>query len=296
MKALVREAGTVSLADVPAPRLVRPDDVILEIAVAGICRTDLQVASGAIASREPITLGHECCGTVVEVGPRAGLAIGALATVDPVIRADGDEGFLGVTHHGVFAQRVCVPAANVLVLPAIDPRAGAYVEPIAAALAVPAALAMHHGDRAAIAVFGRSRFAELVERVLAVEGFAATSITAALEPCSIDVGVETSGTTEELAILIEALRPGGLLILKSRHPPPVGVPLAAIVAKQLVVRGVAYGSFTRAIELVSARALRLDDLFGDRWPLECWDEAFAAARAGEARKLFLHANGDPCAA
>lgn len=293
MRALVREAGTVALVEVPAPRADRPDDVIVEVLAAGICRTDLQVASGAIASADPITLGHELCGRVVEVGPAATVPIGALVTANPVIAGPGGRGFLGVTHHGAFAERVRIPAANVLVLPAIEPRVGAYVEPIAAALAVPDVIAARD---ARIAIFGANRFAELVVRVLGAEGFAAVRIETSIEPSSIEVGVETSGTAEELAILIDALRPGGLLVLKSRHPQPVALPLAAIVAKQLIVRGVTYGSFERAIELVVSHAVRVDELCGEGWPLERWAEAFAVARAGEARKLFLHPSDDPCAA
>jgi L-iditol 2-dehydrogenase len=278
MRALIREAGAVRLVEVPAP-VASPGDVLVRVLVAGICRTDLHVASGTVPSADPITLGHELCGRVLDTR--------ALVTVHPVL----PDGFLGVTHHGAFADIVRVPAANVIALPAVDPRIGAYTEPVAAALAVPAAI---EARAARIAVFGDNRFAQLVERVLRLEGFAARCITAAPRE-AIDVGVETSGTAEELALLIEALRPGGLLVLKSRHPGRVPLPLARIVEKQLVVRGVQYGSFARAVELL-AGPLDVRDLLGEVTPIERWAEAFAMARAGEARKQFLQLGDDPCAA
>ncbi len=279
MRALVKEAGHVRLVDVPELRVRRADDVIVRVLVAGLCRTDLYVADGRIASAEPITLGHELCGRVTASGD-ARVAVGALVAIDP--RIDG--GFLGVTHHGAFADYVCVPAANVLALPEIDPRRGAYVEPIAAALAVPSIVpAGTH-----VGVIGTNRFAELLAAVLQSEGCVVERDGA------FDTAVETTGDAFEIAALCEALRPGGTLILKSRTPDPVALPLGKIVDKQLVVRGVRYGSFTRAVELVSS--LELDPLFGESWPLAGWETAFARARVGEATKLFLRMDDDPCAA
>lgn len=262
MKALIKEAGRVRLADIPDP-IAKSDEVVIRVLVAGICRTDLNVAAGTIASADPITLGHELCGR---------LANGTLVAVDPRI-----DGFLGVTRHGAFAQHVVVPASHVLALPEIDPRACAYVEPIAAALAVPAVL--ERGMR--VGVLGDNRFAELLVDVLGAEGFEVS------RDGQLDAAVETTGTASEIAMLCDALRPGGMLVLKSRTP--AAVPLDLVVEKQLIVRGVQYGSFARAVELASV--LPLDRLFGESWPLEQWETAFARARASEARKVFL----EPCA-
>ena len=286
MRALIKEAGQVRVVEVPTPSLRRADDVLVRVLVAGICRTDLHVAAGRIASADPITLGHELCGRVVACGPAAAVEVGVLVSVHPVI----DGGFLGITHHGAFADFLVVPARNVLVLPEVDPRAGAYVEPIAAALAVPEALA---GRTDRVGVFGVNRFADLVGEVLRLDGFAVERITEAghsIGRAAIDVGVETSGTAAELAILCDALRPGGLLVLKSRNPGTVPLPISVVVEKRLELRGVHYGSFSRAVELVSTGGLALAPLFGEVMPLARWEDAFA--RSGEAHKLFL---GDPCA-
>ncbi len=271
MKALIKEAGRVQLVEVSRPLLRRPDDVLVEVRIAGICRTDLFVADGAIASADPITLGHELCGRVIA----GALPIGTRVTADP--RIEG--GFLGVTRHGAFADAVVVPAANLHVLPdSLDPRLGAYVEPVAAALAVPALGTFTREAR--IAVFGDNRFAHLIERVLRIEGFAATRITGPIEAGSIDVGVETSATAEELAILAAAVGPGGQLIVKSRMPEPLVLPT-------LAVHRAAYGSFSRAIELLASGALDVADLLGEVFPLARHADAFARARAGETHKLFL---------
>jgi len=294
VRALIREGGTVRLVEVPRPQR-REDQALIRVIVVGICRTDLHVAAGKVPCADPITLGHELFGRVIDAGA-AGPLPGTPVTVNPAI----GEGFLGVTHHGAFADEIVVPISNLHVLPELDPRAGAYVEPVAAALAVPEAI-FDHAARAAVAgpawrvgVAGDNRFAALVARVLEHEGFTVQPIDGASSANQIDVGVETTGTAEELAMLVDAVVPGGLVILKSRNPAPVALPIGVIVAKRIAMLGVRYGSFERAIELVGELDLRA--LFGDTLPIERWEEAFARARAGEASKLFLRLGDDPCVA
>jgi D-arabinose 1-dehydrogenase-like Zn-dependent alcohol dehydrogenase len=75
----------VAPAEVADPEIVDPDDVIVRIAGAGICRTDLHIVQGELAAafRQtlPLTLGHENSGWVHQIGP----AVSHLAVGDPVI-------------------------------------------------------------------------------------------------------------------------------------------------------------------------------------------------------------------
>jgi alcohol dehydrogenase len=70
VRAVVYEApGRVAVADVDEPRLQDPTDAIVEVAVAGICGTDLHASSGHMDGVEPGTvLGHEFTGTIVACG------------------------------------------------------------------------------------------------------------------------------------------------------------------------------------------------------------------------------------
>src|SRR6266851_8859566 len=61
------------LVDVPEPKISGPLDVIVRIAGAGVCRTDLHLVEGVfkdmgIADKMPFTLGHENAGWIEEVG------------------------------------------------------------------------------------------------------------------------------------------------------------------------------------------------------------------------------------
>ena len=51
----------------PSTRLL-PDDVLIAPAVTGICGTDLHIEAAEFARAPPVTMGHEACGVVREVG------------------------------------------------------------------------------------------------------------------------------------------------------------------------------------------------------------------------------------
>ncbi|XP_044260798.1 D-arabinitol dehydrogenase 1-like [Tribolium madens] len=61
----------LELNKIPIPEVRNPYDVLIKVAYAGICGTDLHILAGEFPCRQStaITLGHEICGTIVEVGP-----------------------------------------------------------------------------------------------------------------------------------------------------------------------------------------------------------------------------------
>ena len=75
----------VKLVDVPEPKIVDPYDVIVRIAGAGVCRTDIHIMQGGLEAafhpKLPYTLGHENAGWIEEVGG----AVSHLKKGDPVV-------------------------------------------------------------------------------------------------------------------------------------------------------------------------------------------------------------------
>jgi L-iditol 2-dehydrogenase len=63
----------LEIRDAPEPRLQRPGDVLLRIDRVGVCGSDVHYyLNGRIGDqvlKYPATIGHECAGTVIEVGP-----------------------------------------------------------------------------------------------------------------------------------------------------------------------------------------------------------------------------------
>ena len=56
----------LEVVDIDLPHVQR-GELLVKVAACGVCRTDLHVADGELAScRYPVTPGHEIVGTVVE--------------------------------------------------------------------------------------------------------------------------------------------------------------------------------------------------------------------------------------
>jgi threonine dehydrogenase-like Zn-dependent dehydrogenase len=270
--------------------------------VAGICRTDLYAADGTLPVASGRVLGHEGCGEIIDARVD-GLAAGTRVAILPVCacsacvgcaagRRCGAPHMLGVDRDGVFADEVVLPASALLpVPPALDDRHAAFVEPAAAALALrDAALPL---ERPGVVV-GRGRIAELAHRVLLSLGAARVALrapTAPVEPAdrdAFDWAVETAPTEQALAWALTAVKPGGVVVLKSRPTRPVAVDLAQAVRKRLTLRAVEYAPFEYGLRWLLENDLA--ELFADPLPLDRHEEAFARARNDESRKIFLRCN------
>jgi 2-desacetyl-2-hydroxyethyl bacteriochlorophyllide A dehydrogenase len=69
-QAVLREPGTVIMQDVPLPRALKPDEILLKIHRVGVCGSDVHMYYGKhpFANRYPMVQGHEYGGEVVQVG------------------------------------------------------------------------------------------------------------------------------------------------------------------------------------------------------------------------------------
>src|SRR5688572_25631829 len=137
MRALVRNGREVALVAIERP-CAGPREVVVRIAFAGVCRTDLWAADGRLPTAARVVLGHEASGVVETIGAEVTrVRVGDRVTLEPYVLEDGVRQMLGIDRDGVFADRVAVPETIVHRLPnSLSLKAGAYVEPIAAALAV----------------------------------------------------------------------------------------------------------------------------------------------------------------
>ncbi len=80
----------LEIVDLPMPRLGKPNAVLLRIDRVGVCGSDVHYyTDGRIGDQVlvyPATLGHECAGTVIEVGAEvAHLQPGQRVAVDPAL-------------------------------------------------------------------------------------------------------------------------------------------------------------------------------------------------------------------
>lgn len=153
MRALVLESfGAMAVRDLVAPEPGR-GEVALDVALTGICGSDLHGFTGENGRRVPgQVMGHEASGRIAAVGagvPAGMFPLGAPATFNPVLVPDDEldafagreqqapgKRVVGVTTDLVsaFAERIVVPARNVVLLSdAVPLTHGALVEPLAVA-------------------------------------------------------------------------------------------------------------------------------------------------------------------
>jgi D-xylulose reductase len=148
---VLEEKGKLSLRDFPLNRTVGPEDVRVAIRTVGVCGSDVHYYThgkiGPFVVKEPMVLGHEAAGTVVEVGSNVRhLKIGERVCMepgipDPISRASK----LGIYNvdpsvtfwatppvHGCLTPEVVHPAAFTYKLPDnVSFSEGAMVEPFA---------------------------------------------------------------------------------------------------------------------------------------------------------------------
>lgn len=305
MKALVKSNGSVAVTSIPEPRLSGDYDVIVQVMLAGLCRTDLYAAEGKIPTATSLVLGHEFSGLVTAVGPQTeGIKPGNRVAVNPLFPCfdcrqclSGKtlscqrSQFLGVDRDGCFAQFIKVPSHAVCSLPeATSFMAAAYAEPVAASLAV-----MKSGisQQQIGLIYGNNRFAQLMHKILSLKGFKNIAIYdplaqgSTLEESAYDFVIETMVTTDALKNMIEAVQPGGKIVLKSRQHEPIMLKMNEVIKKEPVLHVVNYGSFTEAIELLATNQIVIEDLVDGVFKLEDFEEVIKRAKCREALKPFF---------
>lgn len=167
MRALVLERQReLSLREIDVPQTLGPGDVRVRIDTVGICGSDVHYYThgriGPFVVKQPMVLGHEAAGTVVEIGPAvSGLAIGDRVCMEPGIpdlaskasklgryNVDPSVVFWATPPvHGCLTPQVVHPAAFTFRLPdTVSFAEGAMVEPFAVGLQAAVKARIQPGD------------------------------------------------------------------------------------------------------------------------------------------------------
>jgi D-xylulose reductase len=171
MQALVLERkGELSLRDIDLPGTVGPADVKVAVHTVGVCGSDVHYYThgriGPYVVREPMVLGHEAAGTIVEVGSKVtGLKVGDRVCMEPgvpdltsrasklgIYNVDPSVTFWATPPvHGVLTPFAVHPAAFTFKLPDnVSFAEGAMVEPFAIGMQAAARARIVPGDIAAV--------------------------------------------------------------------------------------------------------------------------------------------------
>jgi len=315
---VIRGAGRVSVEEVTAPE-PEPGAAIVDVLVAGICGTDLQLARGYMGfSGVP---GHEFVGTVRHVSspadrPLVGARVAGEINIgcedcrqcaQRMSRHCGRRRVLGILgKDGAFAEQVSLPVANLHIVPdEVNDEHAVFIEPLAAAFEILEQISIGPAER--VLVLGDGRLGILSAQALSAAGAAVTlaghhagklglagdlGIEAVLSPDAIPpepfpVVVEATGTQEALDQAIALAAPRGTVVMKTTCAGPTSFDAARAVVNEITLVGSRCGRFGPAIEALRTGEVKVEPLISDRFRLDEGPAAFERAAAPDALKVLL---------
>jgi threonine dehydrogenase-like Zn-dependent dehydrogenase len=271
VKALVWHGGqNLSYEDVAEPE-PGPDEVVLDVELAGICGSDLHGYRGHPGPRvPPLVLGHEVVGSLAgeryAVYPLIGCGdCDRCAAGEDNLCADWR--LLGMHRAGVFAERVLVPRRSLVPLPAgLDPRRAVLAEPLACCVGalggeIPdRVVVLGAGPIGLLTVFLAARAGAQVKAVDPVESRLETArlLGAAGFDGPADLAVDAAGFEQTWAAAIDAVRAGGQVVVLGLGAAEGSFPMATLVRRAVRLRG--QFAYTRAEFAEAVRILAEGDL------------------------------------
>jgi threonine dehydrogenase-like Zn-dependent dehydrogenase len=319
-------ARTIAVEERPRPAL-RPDQVIVEVELCGICGSDLHAAQLPQVYHGDCILGHESTGRIAALGADvADWRVGQRVAVNPngnvcgvcefcrsgrynFCRQATLETALGLQANGALAPLMAAFPSHLRAIPAeLVPLQAAWVEPAATALRA-VELAGDLRGRTVLVTGGgpigqlacRLAYLQSPDRILLMEPAAnraqfatnshATMITADdadAAPGSVDVAIECSGNQSATATALNMLAPGRTLVVVGASQ-GTGIDSATVLLKEITVRGsfTYTDEFDRAIDLLAAGLLTVEDLTSVVTPLPDALTAFDDLRVGRLMKALI---------
>jgi L-iditol 2-dehydrogenase len=327
--AVLHAAGDLRLEERAAPE-PGPREVLVEIAVVGVCGSDVHYYEhgriGARVVRGPHVLGHEASGRVVALGEGASrVAVGDRVALEPGVpcgrcrecRAGRynlcrDVAFLGAPPvDGAFRGLVALHEDFVFALPdSVSDEAGALLEPLSVGLWACRRAGVTAGDRVLVTGAGpigllavqAARASGAVEVAVTdlnprrLELALRTGATVAGEAVDFeaDVLIECSGAPAALAAGLRALAPAGrAVVVGMGYDDSTAVPLALLQGRELWLSGTFRyaGTYPAAIELVASGAVDVEAIVTGRVGLEGTEAALRAGREDpESVKVLVEPN------
>jgi threonine dehydrogenase-like Zn-dependent dehydrogenase len=312
MRALVLDDAVRFRTSQPAPTAA-DGEVLVRVACAGVCETDLQLIKGYMGFRG--VLGHEFVG-VAESGPHAGRRVvgeincscwqcetcrRGLASHCP------NRTVLGILNHdGAFADLIAVPQRNLHLVPdSIPDDVAVFTEPVAAAFQIPAQLTIGRDDR--IIVLGDGRLGNLCAQVLAglsdhvtvvgkhaeklalvsAMGIATAMLSDPLPAREADIVVDCTGSETGLPSALRLVRPRGTIVLKTTVAGEQTLAWAPFVIDEVTLIGSRCGPFDRALEALENGLVDVRPLIAERYDLSEGVRALERAQAKGVLKVLL---------
>jgi threonine dehydrogenase-like Zn-dependent dehydrogenase len=316
MRAIWLEDQILSMRnDLEIPRLLS-GEALIRIRLAGICATDLEMVKGYYPFKG--ILGHEFVGEVVQApeypawqGHRVVGEINLSCGNCQACREGRpthceQRSVLGILNrHGVFAEYVALPLVNLhRVSPLIPDEAAVFTEPLAAALEILEQVPIRPSDR--VLVVGAGRLGQLIAQVMSLTGCSLQVVTRYSDQGEIlerrgirtvsekdlsekkfDIVVEATGSPSGFSLARAAVRPRGVLVLKSTFRGEHPLNLSPLVVDEVTLVGSRCGPFPPALRLLEEGRIDPTPLISARYPIEQGLQAIEQAQKPGILKVLL---------
>lgn len=115
----------------------------------------------------------------------------------------------------------------------------------------------------------------------------ATGFAKAVAERTFDVAVECTGNPDGFAIARRALRPRGILVLKSTYASNLSLDISSIVVDEITLIGSRCGPFSKALQLLAENKIEVNHLIQAKYPLVEGLAAFQHAQKRGVLKVLL---------
>jgi threonine dehydrogenase-like Zn-dependent dehydrogenase len=287
---------------------------LVNVHLAGICSTDLQIFKGYMGFKG--VPGHEFVGSVAD-GPRDWVGRRVVGEINfgcghcdacqrDLSRHCPNRSVMGILNaDGAFAEYVSVPIGHLHFVPEdVSDEEAVFTEPLAAAFEILTQIQLDPGDE--VLVLGDGKLGNLCAQVLRLTGAKITALGKHAEklalikragvrtvelknwqPRLFDVVVEATGSPSGLELALSAVRPRGTLILKSTIAGAHQVSLAPIVINEINVIGSRCGPFPDALDALAAKQTSVAPLIEAIYSLNDSVAAVEHASRPGARKILI---------
>lgn len=297
-----------------------PDDALIQIQLAGLCQTDLEIARGYRGFKG--ILGHEFVGTVLksvdlkllgqrvvgEINCVCGQCDMCLGGLSSHCR---HRSVLGISHRdGAFADLLTLPNRNLHLVPKnVTDEEAVFTEPLAAAVQILRQVKVEKRTR--VTVLGDGRLGQLVVQVirqigapvslvghhpgklalaerLGGGGTLSICLEKDLQPRQDqDLVIDCTGSAAGLLLAMRLLRPRGTLVLKTTVAAGQPLNLSPLVINEITVVGSRCGPFRDALSLLAQKQVDVSGLISRRVKIAAAEELFTAPLGADTLKVLI---------
>ena len=338
MNAIVKPAAApgLELRQVPVPT-PGPGEVLIKVHKTAICGTDVHIYDwnqwSADHVKPPMTIGHEYVGEIAELGAGVtGLTVGQRVSGEGHITCGHcrnchngniqwckDTNSVGVDRDGAFAEYVCIPASNVILIdPELDEDVVAMFDAVGNATHTALMFDLVGEDvlitgagpigilAVAICKYAGARRVVITDLnddrlVLAKNMGADAAVNTMKEDLKevmrkqglvegFDVGLEMSGSGAALNQMIGVMRNGGKISLLGLGNGPTSVDLNQLIGKGLTLQGI-YGRKLdnwHQMSYMVQGGLDLSKAITHRFHYTEFEKGFEAMHSGKSGKVILN--------